>query len=138
MITATQAAQKLATGIRNGGTAYEMGVNAVTTNPAQKAIAKRDKWIAAMQDPATHDRWSRGLGRVTLPEWQQATLTVGKQRFTQSADKAASNYQDFADNFFPVLERNVQQVNAMPDTTLDERIARATQMMRLNAQYNRP
>ena len=137
MITAQQASQKLANGIRNGQTAYSDGVNSVTENPATKAIAKKGKWVQAMTDPKTHDKWESGLSRVTLTDWKSATSGVGAQRFAQSADKAQSNYQEFAQDFFPYLANVQAQVAAMPDVTLDERIQKAVQNMRLISQYQR-
>ena len=137
MITPQQAASKLANGIRNGGTAYTDGVNSVTVSPSSQAIAKKNKWVQAMTNPATHDKWENGLSRVTLQDWKSATSGVGAQRFTQSADKAQNNYQDFANDFFPFLEGVQNQVNAMPDVTLDERINKAVENMRLISAYRR-
>jgi len=138
MITPQQASQKLGNGIRNGSTAYTNGVNAVQTAPSQLAIAKKSKWVQAMTDPKTHDRWEAGLGRISLTDWKSAASGVGAQRFAQSADKAQTNYQEFATDFFPFLASVQSQVNAMPDVTLDERINKAVQNMRLISNYTRP
>ena len=138
MITPQQAASKLANGIRNGTTAYSDGVNAVQVAPSSQAIAKKSKWVQAMTDPRTHDRWEAGLSRISLLDWKNATSGIGAQRFAQSADKAQSNYQEFANDFFPFLEQGQQQVNSMPDVTLDERINKAVAMMRYTSQYQRP
>ena len=135
--TPQEAAKRLGDGIRNGGSKYTSGVNAVQTNPASQAIAKRNKWVAAMQNPETHNKWEAGLSRVTLADWKNAAGTVGAQRYSQSADKAQSNYQDFAADFFPFLNNVQQQINNMPDVTLEERIQKAVANMRAIAQYQR-
>lgn len=138
MITPAQAAAKLGAGIRNGQQAYQNGVNAVTQNPASKAISRRSKWVQAMANPEVHDRWQAGLEKVTLQDWKNAAANVGAQRFSQSADKAQSNYQTFANDFFPFLENVKSQLDAMPDVTQEERIQKAVAAMRMIGAYNRP
>lgn len=135
MLTPQQASQKLADSIRTGQSAYTAGVQSVRVNPAEKAIAKRDKWVQAMTNPETHDKWERGLANTTLASWQAQTAGVGAQRYAQSADKAGQNYQAFATTFFPFLEGVQAQVEAMPDVTSEERIARMVANVRLIAQY---
>ena len=137
MITPNQATAKLKKGIREGQTAYTDGVNAVTVNPAQQAIAKRSKWVQRMQDPEVHDRWERGLSRVSLNDWKSQTSSVGAQRFSQSSEKAGDNYQAFATEFFPFLENVQATVNAMPDITLEERIAKMVTNVREIAKFQR-
>lgn len=117
-----QAADKLRTRIQQSGTAYQAGVNAVTENPAAKAIAAKDKWEQGIQDAIANNRYVKGLENVTLQSWKAQTLNYGVTRFTQSADKAGQNYQKFAERFFPFLEQTMQTINAMPDTTFEERI----------------
>lgn len=136
-LTPQQASERLASGIRNGSTNYIAGVEAVTKNPAESAIEARGKWVNAMTNPATHDKWQRGLERTSITDWKQATAGVGAQRFSQSADKAQTNYEAFARDFFPYLATVENTISQMPNVTIDERINRAVENMRLLSQYTR-
>jgi hypothetical protein len=133
--SAQVAAERLANGIRNGATRYTAGVNAVTVSPTIKAADSRAKWVNAMADPRTADRWENGLRDTTLAQWKTATSTIGSQRYSQSADKAQANYQEFMTKFIPYLTQVQEQVRAMPDITVEDRINRAVTNMRLLSQY---
>lgn len=120
--TPTQAAAKLKTRIQQSGQMYSDGVNAVQVNPAEKAIAAKDKWAASIQEAIANDRYAKGLAPVTLQSWKNATITYGVSRYTQSADKAGANYQKFAEKFFPFLQTEMATINNMPTTTFEERL----------------
>ncbi len=130
-ITPQQAAEKLGTRIGQSGTAYMNGVNAVTENPAQKAIAAAPKWVAGIQDAIANGRYERGLSRVTLTGWKNAVATYGQSRYVGSAQKAQANYLTFAQEFFPYLDQVSQTVNAMPANTIEDNIQRMITNVRM-------
>lgn len=119
-----QAGEKLARKIQAAGTDYQNGVNAVSVNPAQLAMAANDKWVAGIQDAIQNDRFRKGLSTVTLQDWKDATLTVGVQRFTSSGAKAQKNYTKFAQEFFPYLDTVQNEIDAMPNLTFQDSINR--------------
>lgn len=124
LVTPQQAADKLRVRISQSGQAYEQGVNAVTVNPAEQAIANKQKWANAMMDAINNDRFAKGLAGVTLQKWRSATITYGVPRYTQGATKAGENYLAFANKFFPYLANVQQTISQMPSLTFEERIER--------------
>lgn len=113
------------------------GVQRVSQSPGQAAAAKAAKWVAAMQDPAVQAKWKNNVGAVSLADWQQMMTTVGIPRIAAGAQAKQSKYLAFAEQFFPFLARNVQQVEQMDDTSFAARVQRAVQMMTLNHQFKR-
>lgn len=130
-VTATEGADKLKRGISAHGQDYASGVQKVTVNPAELAAAKQDEWFLALQDAYNNDRFSKGLGRVTLSSWKASVADGGVSRYTQSADRAAKNYQAFAQEFYPYLDSVQSQVKAMPKRNMAESIARMVKNVEL-------
>lgn len=129
-ISPQQAADKLGQRIAQSGTAYSAGVQAVQTNPAQKAIAAKAKWEAGIQDAIANNRFVKGLQNVTLEGWKASVRDYGVNRYTGSAQKATSNYAKFAADFFPYLDTVSSEINSMPNLTLEDSIARMTHNVR--------
>ena len=124
ILTPQQGADKLRVRISQSGQAYEQGINAVTVNPAELAIANKQKWANSMMDAINNDRFAKGLQGVTLTKWKSAAITYGVPRYTQGATKAGENYLAFAQKFYPYLAQVQATVNAMPSLTFEERLER--------------
>jgi len=129
-ITPSQAAQKLGQRIAQSGAAYLAGVQAVTENPAQKAIAAKAKWEAGIMDAIANNRFEKGLSKVTLQGWKQSVADFGQNRYTSSATKAEKNYAAFAQEFFPFLDTVSDEVDSMPNMTIEDSIARMAHNVR--------
>ncbi|MGH7743508.1 MAG: hypothetical protein ACREQ5_01620 [Candidatus Dormibacteria bacterium] len=111
------------------------GVNRVTEAPGAKAASKKAKWYAAITQ--AQDKWARNVAAVSLDQWKKAFLSIGVQRIAQGAQAKQDKYTRFAQEFYPFLDQNIQKVNAMPDTTIEERFQKALMMMRLNHDFKR-
>lgn len=130
------ATQKWVSNLSNSSAAITRGVNAVTQAPGVAAAASADKWLARIT--ASKDKWKSRVGGVSLQSWQQSMITVGLPRVASGAQAKQSKYTDFANSFFPYLDTGVAKVKAMPSTTLEDSINRATTMIRHNAAFKRP
>jgi len=113
------------------------GIQRVTENPAQKAIAKqsllRDRFNASIDS----GKWAKGLNRVTLNDWKQAAINKGVPRIAQGAADGESKYQAFAAQFYPYVESVQQEIDAMPKGSLEDSIARSTAAIRAMAKFQR-
>lgn len=105
------------------------GVARVTKSPGQAAADKFNKWVAAMTNPATQQKWRNNVGAVSLADWQTAMTTIGIPRIASGAQAKQGKYQAFAQQFFPFLEAGINQIERMDDTTFEARLQRATAMM---------
>jgi len=54
---------------------------------------------------------------------------------SRGAQKGAPKYATFAEKFYPFLSAGMAKVASMPNITWEDRIARATTMMRHNAGF---
>lgn len=137
MPTPQQASDKLKRAIQNGGTSYKEGVMRVTESPMQKAVDNQQKLVQNWMQAVNDGKWARNLLAVPLTEWKTRTSEIGSSRYTQGADKAATNYKKFADEFFPHVASVQAEVQAMPSLTLDDNIARMVANARGMARFSR-
>jgi len=114
------------------------GVDRVSEAPTAKAAAKIDKMLANFMEAVSSGKVARGLNRVTLQEWKDAMKTVGVGRIASGVDgKGTAKMESFAREFYPFLERVQSEIDAMPDTTLEDSINRAVTNMRRLHEFKR-
>lgn len=128
-------ASNWSTGFGQSGAKYAQGVANVTTAPNAQAAAALPRWIASVNSKAVQDKYVSKNNAVTLQSWQAATTTYGVPNLTRGAAKGQSKYTTFAQKFYPFLSANLAKIQAMPNVTLQDRIARATALMTANAAY---
>lgn len=64
---------------------YKRGIQSVSVNPAQQAIAAKDRMLQGFTDAVTSGRWEANLGKVTLASWQQAAMDKGANAIPAAA-----------------------------------------------------
>lgn len=134
-VSPEQATSKWTSRLQAATTEMQQGVARVDKAPGQLAAAKFDKWLAGVQAGA--QKWRRNVAAVGLDQWKSAMTNIGIPRVGQGAQQKAGKYQAFAADFYPFLQQKMATVNAMPDTTLDQRIAKAGAMARALSEYKR-
>ena len=125
-VTPEQATSKWTSRMQASTAEMAQGVARVQTAPGQLAAAKFDKWMAGIQAGA--QKWRRNVAGVSLQQWQSAMTNIGIPRVGEGAAKKAGKYTAFANDFYPFLAQQMARVNAMPDTTFEARLAKATAM----------
>jgi hypothetical protein len=132
MQTPQEAAAAWAAGVSGGGKKWADGVSKVTESPAQKAIARKDKWASRTQEAIADDRFAKGLQGVTLQSWQTAAR-ASQSKFTGSAQTGAAKVQRFMQAAAPIYAAIKAEIDAMPamsDGDMDQRMLRNKQLMR--------
>lgn len=99
--TAAQAADSWKTGFSGAGTKYTAGVNAVTVAPGQLAAAQKSAYVQGVNE--NQNIWAAKVGAVSLQDWKNAAATTGAQRLASGAEKGASKFAAFMQNFLPQL-----------------------------------
>lgn len=122
-------------GMSNSSDAMRRGVAAVTVSPGQAAAAAADKWLAKVT--MAKDKFARRAGAVTLSQWQNAMTNYGINRVAQGAQAKQQKMANFMGEFLPYLKSGVDQIHAMPKTTLEDGINRAVAMIQHNAKFQR-
>lgn len=136
--TPDEVAAKWLRGVQNAQQDMEAGVMRVNVSPGQSAANKKNKWIAALQDPATQDKWERGVRSVSLGQWQQAMKDYGVQRAAQGAQAKIGKFTAIMGPLLQHIDATAAAVRAMPDNTYAEREQRMIAMARGMRNFKRP
>lgn len=131
-------ATKWANNLGASVTSIRNGVQALTTSPTQLAAAAVTLWQQRVADPATAQRFTRSLNRVSLADWQTAMINKGIPRISTGAQAAIPKFTTFLQAFLPFELNIAHTVRQMPKATLDDRINRAVAQIRGNATFVRP
>lgn len=135
-VTPEQATQKWLTNIGSATDRMKQGALGVQKAPGAAAAAAADKWLQRVQQ--SKDKFRTNVGRVSLQQWQDAYINVGIPRVSQGAQAKQAKYSQAMADFLPYLSQGVAKIDAMPNVTLQDSIARATAMIQHNAAYRRP
>ena len=72
----------------------------------------------------------RRLKEVTLDDWKQKASTTGVNRIAEGIDGAHNKQVAFYSKLFPAQDALIQQIDKMPDTSLEDNINRMTTFIR--------
>lgn len=113
------------------------GVGAVTESPTAKAADQSAKYLLNVQRAVDSGKYAARLRGVTLEEWKRKTLDKGIGRIATGAAAAQDDFQDFMTELIPFQERLQAEINSMPDTSLEDSIARQAAWTRGMAEFQR-
>ena len=136
-LTPQEIAEKWARRTKNAQPDYIKGVESVTKNPAEAAIAKQDKMVANWQESVTSGKWKRGMGRVTLESWKASAAGKGSQRLSAGIDAAGAKSLDFYAQLLPFQADLSAKVGKMPDLSIEDSVQRSAAWIRGMAQFKR-
>lgn len=113
------------------------GVASVTVNPAEKAIAKKDKLKTNFIASIDNGKWERGMRNVTLASWQEAMSGKGAQRVAAGVQAAQAKMEKFFAELLPFQQDLQSRIATMSDLTLEDSVARASAWIRGMANFKR-
>jgi len=113
------------------------GIEGVSSSPTAAAAAKSDKMKTNLVASIDSGKWAAGLNRVTLEEWKSKMINKGLNRVAGGIDEAAAKTTAFAAELLPHIDRGVDAVKKMPDTTLEDNIGRMTSFIRHMSKFKR-
>jgi len=114
---------------------YQAGVERVTSAPGAEAAKKQAKMKANLVKAIDSGKWARRVAAVSLEDWKAAAGVKGAGRIAAGVEAAAPKVRAFAEQVLPVLARIKSEVDAMPDMTLEDGIARMTKQVREMAKF---
>ncbi len=109
---------------------YQKGVQRVSVAPGVAAVAKQEKLIANFAEAVSSGKWARNTQAVSLQDWKTAASEKGGQRLASGVQAAAPGLAQKAARFLADTEQVMDRVNAMPDVTLEDRIAKSAAYQR--------
>lgn len=134
-LTAEEFQEKHARRLKAAVEDMRAGVTRVTEAPGRKAAAKKAKWIAALSDPRTQDKWARRVAAVTVDEWKAAMIDKGINRVAAGIDGAKEKVIEFANKMIPHMNSGLSELETMPDLTLEDSVSRASYWIRHMAKF---
>lgn len=138
MLSAQAVAAKWAARMAGAGENMKAGVQAVTDNPAQAAIAAKDRWVSGIQRAAQEGSYEDGLAGVTTESWKSDMINKGIPNMQNGARAAQPKV---AKVFGPLLAHAAQvsaEVQAMPKGTLQDGLNRAVAAITGMSKFKKP
>lgn len=136
-ISPEEFAEKHARNLKGSIEDIRRGVQRVDAAPTAKAAEKQDKMLANLQEAVNSGKWAARLRSVTLEEWKRKTLEKGVNRIAAGIDAAKDKQVDFARDLFEYENMVLAEIERMPDTTIEDSVARATHWIRRMNQFKR-
>lgn len=130
-----QATEKWVRGLQGAADRMTSGAQAVTKAPGLAAAAAKQKWLQRVT--AAADKFATNVAAVSLQSWQRSYIDIGVPRVAQGAQAKQQKMLDFQTQFLPFLARGVATIDAMPNVTLEDGIARSSAMIRYNAKFKK-
>lgn len=110
-LTSQQIADKWASRLGSATAEMTAGVNAVTTNPAEKAAAAAQRWADGVNRALADGSFRRGCQRTTLQSWQHAFITKGIPRIAAGTAVAKPKMVALMDQMRPYQQNVLQQLD---------------------------
>lgn len=112
--TAQQIAEKWARNLGASGQSMTDGINGVSVNPAEKAIAQIPAMVAGVQNAQANGKIEAGLRRVSLQSWKDAMIKKGVPRISGGATAAQPKMASFMQQLLPHIEGGKNMLAGMP------------------------
>lgn len=135
MKSAAEVAKKWASRLGGATEQIRSGVQAVTVNPAERALARQDAYVQGVTRAVQEGKYARGLRRSTLEGWRESMLTKGLSRIASGATAAVPKMEAFLSRWLPHQEALRSKLASMPRGDLGQNIARMVAAVEHNAQF---
>lgn len=117
-LTPSEFASKWARNLTSAAGDIVAGAEKVTESPGKLAAASKDLWAAKMSNPATHDRWARRTGAVSLEDWKAKMRAKVPSNLPSGVAGAEGKMTDFAGKLLPYQDANIGKIKAIKKVTL--------------------
>lgn len=125
-LSPNQLAAKWAAAMGRSEKAIQDGVDAVTVNPAEQAIAQKDTMLANYTDSVQSGRWENSMRKVRLPDWKAAMKEKGAKNAVAGAKMGQLKVERAEAEIAPIRD---SIVNSLPPRgTIEQNLERAREM----------
>jgi len=129
-VSAAEAAEKLVRRLQSSTQDITRGVDRVQVAPGIAAAEQQDRMLQSLIEAITSGRWAAAVSAVSLGEWKNAMKDKGIPRIATGVAAAQPKIQAFFTKLLPQLDSIKAETDAMPQNTIDERIARSAHFQR--------
>jgi hypothetical protein len=129
-VTGAEAAEKWARRLSSAGPDIQRGIDRVTTAPGEAAVRQQDKMTQNFGESVSSGRWASKTRQVTLESWKASARDKGVARIAQGVQAALPAQGARYDRLLGAVDAAAAKANAMPSTTLEQRLERANTFAR--------
>ena len=136
-LTPEEVTLKQANRLKSSTPEIRAGIERVTTSPTALAAGKIQKMRANLLAKIDDGTVEKQLRAVTLDQWKTRAATTGVNRISEGIDNAHDKQVAFYSKLLPAQDALKKQIDAMPDLTLEDSIARMTAFTRGMAKFRK-
>jgi hypothetical protein len=114
---------------------YRRGVQRVNVAPGQRAAEAQEKMMTNLIESITSGKWANNVASVSLQEWKDSAINKGLQRISAGVEGASPKMQRFATELLQAVDSAKAEIDSMPSTTFEDRLARMTAYSRRMHQF---
>ena len=116
---------------------YRDAVNEVAESPGKAAVRKKDKFRINLLAAIDSGKWEEATGNIDLEDWKKRTSGKGADRLVAGLEDSRDKSVDFRQQLIAYQEQVSAKIDAMPDTTPEQREARLLANMREMRKFKR-
>jgi hypothetical protein len=135
-IDAATAAQRYTASAGTAQQRWQEGIQASTKDPGQLAAQQAQKMLNGVTQAVTSGYWARRVVEGSA-KWKPNSLAKASNYGT-GIGQAGTAYQQGYASFWNYMGPYWQQIQAMPNNTVSDAVARATAWITLSSQYQKP
>lgn len=135
--TAQQITDKQVRRAQEAADDYLQGAEGVTEAPGVKAVRKKDKLRANFNAAVDSGKWEENTKAVSNDEWKRSVREKGAPRYASGVEAARPDILAFHEEFQAFLNNVKKEIDAMPDTTPEQRIAKMVANARAISKFKR-
>ena len=114
-MSSSEISEKWGRNMKNAVTDMQNGVDRVTTNPMEKAIAKKDKMKQNLIKSLDDGTWESRMRKVSLSDWKTKTKSKIAERMGSGVDNAMTKRKEFDAWLVTTVQAGMDKGNALPD-----------------------
>lgn len=116
---------------------YRDGVNDLTESPGKLAVKKKDKFRANLMAAIDSGKWEENTAATDLDDWKRRTAGTGADRLVQGMEDSREKTIAFRQQLIDFQNNLKAKLDAMPDTTPEQREAKAIMNIREMRKFRR-
>lgn len=128
-LSPAQISEKWGRRMKGAVTDIQNGIDNMTVNPMEKAIAKKDKMKQNLMASIDNGTWEKRMGEVSQSEWKEKTKQKVAERLSSGVDAGMPKRQKFDQWLVGRINEGLGKLQGMPDMTLEDSVNRVRTMM---------
>src|SRR5438093_111544 len=104
---------------------YRDGINAVEVHPGKEAVKKEAKFKQNLMAAIDSGKWRENTGGYDQDDWKRRTAGTGADRLVQGLEDSRQKSIAFREQLITFQNDLVAKMDAMPDTTPEQREQKA-------------